>query len=112
MGHDKESGHRDTKSPDALIAKFSFLAILATAVAALFSVRTLDEMCICISNKLAWAWILFATAVLFAVIIMVWQNICCLKQKLYYALLIIAATAFMGGLVMLIVFTASVLNVI
>ena len=96
----------------------SLAIIVSTIIAALFSYQKLHEFCICIPNKLSYAWILLAVTVLFSIISLLLSekhsdnNTTEIKSKIILGLAIIQSACFMAGLIFLIYFAARIIDVI
>lgn len=101
-----------------LLLIVSFAMIVITVIAALFAADDLSRMCICTSNKLAWAWIFAALSMIFSLKVLF---LCAGNQREVYGIMrrkfillltVLQMSAFVAASVYLILFGAKVLNVI
>jgi hypothetical protein len=91
--------------------------IVSTVIAVLFLYQKFHEICICIPNLLAYAWILLAVTILFSIItlLLTEKNPAdnnSMKAKIIRYLLIIQSACFMAGMIFLVYFAARIIDVI
>ena len=91
--------------------------IVLSAVAVMFQFQELRQLCVCISNWLAWSWIANAAAILFSIVLMITVSVKSAENslkptKLQNLLFSLQSLAFTTGLVFLIIFAAKLTNVI
>ncbi|MEI6851767.1 MAG: hypothetical protein WCL06_02950 [Bacteroidota bacterium] len=92
--------------------------IVSTVIAVLFVYQKFHEICICIPNKLAYAWILFGITILFSIISLLIMEkegddkLTGIKVKLVWYLSMIQSACFMTGIIFLIYFAAGIMDVI
>ncbi len=92
--------------------------MVSTVIAALFSYKSLQEFCICASNKLAYAWILLCITIVFCGISLLLyakkgDNLLSpfSKNLLFYSALFQTA-CFITALIFVVLFAAKIINVI
>jgi hypothetical protein len=96
----------------------SVLIVAGTVIPSIFALEPYGSMCICVINYLAYAWIAFAAAALFAVITWIillmasLKESCCRRHTGVNLLLWLQGLAFILGLIFLVIFIARYTNVI
>jgi Zn-dependent membrane protease YugP len=92
--------------------------VVSTIIPVLFLYRKFHEICICIPNILAYAWILFSVTVLFSIITILLKeknasdDLSVTKTKIIWYLLMIQSACFMAGMISLVYFAARIMDVI
>jgi hypothetical protein len=88
--------------------------IVSTVIAVLFVYQKFHEICICIPNKLAYAWILLSVTILFSIITLLLSasNSGNRNKKIIPYLVMIQSACFMAGMIFLVYFAARIIDVI
>ncbi|MBT3207268.1 MAG: hypothetical protein HN704_03085 [Bacteroidetes bacterium] len=89
--------------------------ILITILAAIFNFIELQKICVCISNYLAYSWILFGISIIFGLILFLQltaiQDIN-IQNKRIIVLTILQTISFIGGIVIFVLFGALLLDLL
>ncbi len=88
--------------------------IVSTVIAVLFVYQKFHDICICIPNKLAYAWILLSVTILFSIITLLLSGLYSENRykKIIPVLVMIQSACFMAGLIFLVYFAARIIEVI
>jgi hypothetical protein len=91
--------------------------IVTTVIAVLFVYQKFHDICICIPNKLAYAWILLSVTILFSIITLLAEenakgDLTKPNTKLIRYLLMLQSACFMAGMIFLVYFAARIMDVI